>query len=197
MVCVFGAERNREVLTNLAVFQHDETMFSGAEGSSIQQLNGMITCINGEQHRRHRRLITPAFARDKIAGYADAIVTITEKLVERLPRGEVIDLNVALREVALNVAVETLLGVDALAGGADLSALASTFATAVTSPTAMLLPYDLPGTPYRRAARLGDAMLAWGRWSRPASRARSAATTPSVCFYRRSRRTATASPGQS
>lgn len=160
LVCVFGPERNREVLTNPAMFRHDEQMFVGPEGSSIACLGNMITCINGERHARHRKLLAPAFSSTHLAGYAAQIVALTEARVERWPRGGQLDLDVETRELSLSVAVRTLFGVAGDADSAALGQLAEGFAAAVTHPMVLLLPRDLPATPYRRAARAGDALLA-------------------------------------
>ena len=38
IVCVYGAERNREILSVPGMFQHDEDLFRGPEGSAMRKL---------------------------------------------------------------------------------------------------------------------------------------------------------------
>lgn len=158
LVCVFGAERNREVLTNLEVFRNDEGMFPGPKESSFGLMNEMITGINGEAHARHRRLMAPAFSKAKLEGYAEQVVDIAERMVASWPRDKDFDLDEGLRDLSLRVAGRTLFGAEALDAG-GLGELTGRYARAVTNPMVMLLPRDLPGTPYRRASRLGDALF--------------------------------------
>lgn len=158
LVCVFGPERNREVLTNPSVFRNDEQMFVGTKESSFGLMNEMITCINGDAAVRHRRLMAPAFTRAKLAGYAEHVVDIAERLVKSWPLDEVVDVDARLRDLSVRVAGRTLFGVDALDDD-GLGDLTASYARAVTHPLVLLFPRDLPGTPYRRASRLGDALF--------------------------------------
>lgn len=159
LVCVFGAERNREVLANPAGFQHDEEFMNGPKGSSLARMNKVLVGINGELHKRHRRLMAPAFARSALDGYADEMVQASERMIARWPIGEVADLDALLRDLALCVAVRSLFGMDVLHGATELGELSAGLFDALTSPLAIFAPYDLPGTPFRRAMRLGDRLL--------------------------------------
>lgn len=159
MVCVFGPERNREVLTSPR-FLHDEDFIKGPPGTALGRMSRVIVCINGEDHRRHRRLMLPAFGRASLPGYADETVRVAEALVARWPLDEAVDLDALLRDLALSVAVRSLFGLDVLAGATALGEVACGFVKSLTSPLAILLPYALPGTPYRRAQRLGSTMIA-------------------------------------
>lgn len=159
LVCVFGAERNREVLSDPTGFRHDEDFIRGREGSPLGRMKKVVIAINGEEHKRHRRLMMPAFSRAALDGYAQDIVRVTEAMVERWPFGGTADLDVLLRELALCVAVRTLFGLDALAGATELGELGADFVVALASPLAIVAPYDLPGTPYRRAMRLAGRLM--------------------------------------
>lgn len=158
LVCVFGGERNREVLSNPDGFRNDENMFPGPKDSSFGVMNEMITCINGDAHLRHRRLMAPAFSKAKLAGYAGQVVEIAESLVKTWPRDQEIDMDAKLRDLSMRVAGRTLFGADAL-DDAGLGDLTADYVRALTNPLVLLVPRDLPGTPYRRASRLGDALF--------------------------------------
>ncbi len=158
-VCAFGPERNKEVLTNPTGFRHDEDFITGPEGSSLAKLSKVLVSINGELHKRHRKLMTPAFSKAALDGYASGIVEVSEAMIERWPIGEVADLDVLTRNLALCVAVRSLFGLDIRSGADELGALAVELVDTLTTPLTILLPYDLPGLPYRRASRLGDRMV--------------------------------------
>lgn len=159
LVCVFGAERNREVLSNPTVFRHDEDFIKGPAGSSMARMSQVVVGINGELHKRHRRLMSPAFAKSALDDYADEIVRVGEGVIARWPIGQVADLDALLHELALCVAVRTLLGLDVLQGATELGELSAAWLDTLTAPMTILAPYDLPRTPYRRALRLGERLL--------------------------------------
>ncbi len=60
-------------------------------------MSRVIICINGEDHKRHRKLMMPAFSRAAIDGYADETVRITEAIVGTWPIGATADLAALLR----------------------------------------------------------------------------------------------------
>ncbi len=159
-VCVFGADRNREVLTNPSGFRHDEDFINGGEGTPLARMSRVLVSINGEEHKRHRRLMMPAFARSALDGYADDIVRVSEGMIDRWPIGQVADLDVLLRDLALCMAVRSLFGLDMLTGATEMGEVAVELVETLTTPLSILLPYDLPGLPFHRAQQLGGQLLA-------------------------------------
>lgn len=160
LVCVFGAERNREVLTNPDGLRHDEEFAKTSPRSSASRVKDFLVAINGEKHRRHRRLMAPAFSKSALEKYAVDIVRVTEGLVERWPIGSVADLDVLMRELALCTAVQTLFGLDVLSGATELGEDAADYLVQATSPLAILAPFDVPGTPFWKAMRFGEKVVA-------------------------------------
>src|SRR5439155_18587714 len=62
LVCAFGPDLTRSVLQRPALFPHStQTLFPLPPGSSIERLVTNLVLMNGEQHKRLRRLMTPAF----------------------------------------------------------------------------------------------------------------------------------------
>jgi cytochrome P450 len=159
VVCAFGAERNREVLSNPSVFQHDETLFRGPPGSAMEKMRWSSVTINGELHRRHRRLMQPAFQRSALDAYAAEIVAVTRRMLGRWKVGEVEAVDGLCRDAALTMAMKCLYGVDVSGEAHDLGHMAAEWVHAATDPMAFLLPLDLPGTPYRRMVKLGEAVV--------------------------------------
>src|SRR5262245_10345005 len=79
---------------------------------------GLLTS-EGSFHLRQRRLAQPAFHRQRIAGYADAMVAHARRAGDRWQDGAEIDLAAQMSRLTLTIAGETLLGADveADAGG--------------------------------------------------------------------------------
>lgn len=159
IVAVFGPERIREVLSNPALFQHDEAVFSGPPGSRLAMLRHAIIAINGDVHRRHRRLMLPAFQRSALEGYGADIVTVTAAMLERWPVGREARVDTLVRELSLCAAVKCFYGMDVLSGATELGHLAAELVETLTAPGTILAPVNLPGTPYRKAINLADALL--------------------------------------
>lgn len=68
--------------------------------------------IEEETHRRHRRLIQPAFQWDRIKGYGEIMVDEALRMRESFQDGETRDLSVDMAHLTLGVAVRALFGTD-------------------------------------------------------------------------------------
>lgn len=160
IVCVFGAELNREVLTNPDRFHNPEDFFSGPPGSARDRMRAMVITTNGDNHKRLRRLIQPAFQRSALEGYAADITSLTGELLDSWPQGEVAPVDALCRELALSIAIRCFYGIDVQAEARELGRTLCEFVRIITSPANILLPLDLPGLPYRRGVELGEQLAA-------------------------------------
>lgn len=160
IVCVFGAERNREVLSNPKGFPNVEDLLIARPGTPMSRLSRSIVNINGEVHKRHRRLMMPAFSNSALAQYAEDIVDIAERSVARWPIDEVVDLDGLLERIMVDVAMRTLFGLDPSRDSNELRDSLTLFVQTFSTPLALLLPYEIPGLPYRRAQQLAGRALA-------------------------------------
>ena len=159
LVAVFGQAQLREVLGSPAVFRHDEEVFTGPPGSMLDKLRHAIVAVNADVHRRHRRLMQPAFHRGALQGYAAETARVAEAVLARWPVGEVVRVDALARELALCVAVQCFYGMDVLGGATELGHLAARMVEVLTEPLTILTPYNLPGMPYREAVHIADALL--------------------------------------
>jgi len=158
-VCVFGEELNRRVLSDPETFRHDESFVGGRPGSPLAVLANALVAQNGEVHKRHRRLMQPAFKKSVLDDYADDIVAVTTSLVEDWPVSGTIDVAERCSEIAMAIAVKCFYGVDLGGRGAHLGPLTAEFLELQTSPAKILSPeVNLPGMPYRRALRLAEQL---------------------------------------
>jgi len=72
---------------------------------------GLLTS-EGEFWRRQRRLVQPAFFRDRILSYAGLMTSYTARLIETWQDGEVRDLHRDMMRVTLEIAARSLFNVD-------------------------------------------------------------------------------------
>jgi cytochrome P450 len=73
--------------------------------------DGLLT-IDGDFHRRSRRIMLPAFHRERIAASAGTILEETELALERLAPGAPLELYGWTRHLAMRVAMRALFGID-------------------------------------------------------------------------------------
>uniref|UniRef100_A0ACD5GW03 Uncharacterized protein n=1 Tax=Desertifilum tharense IPPAS B-1220 TaxID=1781255 RepID=A0ACD5GW03_9CYAN len=59
--------------------------------------------VNNSAHTQQRRLVMPAFHKQRIESYRDDIVTITHAVLEQLPVGEVCDIAGVMRLLTMRV----------------------------------------------------------------------------------------------
>lgn len=76
-MCAFGPESNKLILPNLADFPNSEELFfPGKKESSISRLHTHLLFMNGEAHRRQRRLMMPALQKSAIEQYRNTMAPI-------------------------------------------------------------------------------------------------------------------------
>lgn len=161
LVCAFGAEHNRAVTTQTSLFQHlSEVPIPVRPGTALARFNNTILLKNGEAHRARRRLLMPAFSKAAVEGYAPEMVSVADAMIDRWPIGDTVDIAPLLRDLTAAIALRCLFGLRALNGTDDLGRLEADLLATIAAPLCMLIPYDLPGTPYRRALRLSEQVAA-------------------------------------
>jgi len=70
---------------------------------------GLLTA-EGETHRRHRRIIQPAFHIRQIANYATIMAETAAHYAPRFPDGEVIDIHSQMMQLTLDIICESMFG---------------------------------------------------------------------------------------
>jgi cytochrome P450 len=96
-----------------AVLQNSRSF---AKGNALQQAKrvlgeGLLTS-EGELHLRQRRLIQPIFHQKRVAGYAETMVSRTERMLERWQPGAAVDVHAEMTRLTLAVVGDTLFGAD-------------------------------------------------------------------------------------
>ena len=180
-----GAALNREILTQhdrfgmyalSGVYFPDDSVIAAAEKAGGRRgqptadrlrpvrrtLTGLFH-VNGEEHRRHRRLLQPAFVKTRIDAYRDDMVAMTERMLASWHDGDERDVHEDLTELTLRVATKTLFGEDAGERGVGLARMVVEFGLMMFHPS-LIVRLDVRPLPYRRwldlARAIDDATLA-------------------------------------
>jgi cytochrome P450 len=124
------------------------------KGELFQRSLGPVTgqgLLNaeGEQWRRQRHRIQPAFHPERIAGYADTMVARTEDLAGTWTDGRTRDVHEDMMRLTLEIVAEALFGVDV---ERDIDTVSESLEVVMNFSEGFLttlIPFDLP-TPARR-----------------------------------------------
>lgn len=112
----FGPNRHVFLLTNpdhiKEVLVTKQAKFRKAKGLQIARAvvgDGILTS-EGQKHLRQRRLMQPAFHKDRIAAYADTMVNHTLEMIDTWKDGEEREIHKDMMELTLRIISETMFG---------------------------------------------------------------------------------------
>ena len=150
VVWAIGAEVNHQILVS------DFDAFQWREGGFADLwplLGDGLLNTDGAYHRDFRMLMLPAFHRDYIAAVAETMIEEARRAAEELREGQVVEIYRWVRELALRIALRTLLGMDATATGERERTLAGAFeaSLAIHGEPVPLQLLPAPRTPLARA----------------------------------------------
>jgi cytochrome P450 len=109
VVFMIGPAANHRILVSHA---GDFTWRDGAFSDLIPLLGDGLLTIDGEFHRRSRRIMLPAFHRERIAAALTAMQEEIERAVAPWRAGAQVDVYAWARDLALRVAMRALFGFD-------------------------------------------------------------------------------------
>lgn len=163
IVCLFGPELNRAVLSNPSQFQNDaELPVRVPAGSSLQRLTGFLVGMNGEGHRRLRRIMTPMFSPRMLEYHRTNIVVAAKRGLREWRPGAEADLSALTADLALRVAFRCLFGLDLDDSNRPLAQMVTSFISGATAMKTVALPLPIPGLPYwnflRQCRRLESSL---------------------------------------
>jgi len=121
--------------------------------------NGLLTS-EGTDHLRQRRLMQPAFHRDRIADYGRTMVEYADRMRRGWRDGETLDVAHEMMRLTLTIAGKTLFGLDVESQAADvgraLTAVMESFWTAMLPLIDVLERMPIP--PLRRAKKARERL---------------------------------------
>jgi len=109
---IFGPEYNKQVLSDSQRFHSRFFALRGPRRSAQRRLASGLLSMNGEEHKRHRRIAMGPFAKSAIAGYHDTVVGLSTDMLDQWQPGEVRDINVDMTEYMLRLTSSILFGLD-------------------------------------------------------------------------------------
>ena len=145
-----------DTIAHVLATSHRKIVKGIARRSDHILLGDGISLSEGDAWLRERRLMQPAFYRERVATYGEDMVTLTERMLEAWRDGETRDIYVEMSNLTLAIVGKTLLGIDVWDDAPDLAtAIVSALACrdAHARSVSMLLPPSLP-TPTNLRMRL-------------------------------------------
>ncbi|NJN16287.1 MAG: cytochrome P450 [Oscillochloris sp.] len=157
MLFAFGPKYNRRILSDAVTFENNPSLaLPMREDSALARIGNGLLAMNGETHRRQRRMMMPSFHRRHVAGYRDTMVAMIDRALDRWQTENPLDIAREMQQITLAVALQTLFSLDA---GPEAQALGNLFEQSLAinfSPLDTFVPIDVPGTAYHRLARLAE-----------------------------------------
>ena len=151
----FGAEYNRQLLSNSDVFYSGPLLGPShpigevnKRRKVLQRLDTGLFGVNGAAHRQQRRLVMPAFHKQRLQSYYDDMLRITKLNIDSWKLNEQHDLLNDMMKLTLQIAVQCLFGVDVRNEAQSFGKLIQTWLQLAVSPQVAALQIDLPGFPY-------------------------------------------------
>ena len=161
IVFINDPELIREILiTQASAFIKERTQ----KRMKILLGEGLITS-EGEFHMRQRRIAAPAFHRQRIQAYADAMVNRATAMRQSWREGEQFDISAAMMQLSLEIVARTLFASDVTADirviNDEVNAIMRLYNFLVALPRAeALLHLPIPGLMrFRRARKHLDAVV--------------------------------------
>jgi cytochrome P450 len=164
-VCVLlatGPELNRTILTDGDTFYMyaltGRFMVEGEAKSPrhapLRRAMTGLFHVNGDKHRRQRRLMMPAFHRSRIDAYRNDMVQLVDEMLASWRPGQARNLSHDMTELTLRITTKTLFGADEGERGTQIANWLQEWGGILVS-LKLAFPFDLPGTPFRRWLDLG------------------------------------------
>ncbi|HXV42676.1 MAG TPA: cytochrome P450, partial [Anaerolineae bacterium] len=163
-VFTFAPGYNQQILGNPALFFNadaDSSPIRVPKRATFSRiLAGALNQMNGPRHKQQRRLMMPAFHKQRIEAYRDDIVAMAEQYLAAWQFGQQLEMLAEMRQLTLNIAVKTLIGLDPNQGGGYLSRQLERWQQLFFSTLTILLPVNLPGLPYHGLLKGAEALIA-------------------------------------
>jgi cytochrome P450 len=104
---VFGPEANRQVL----VTERQKVLWRNLDPVTDVLRSGVLV-VDGKEHDRYRELMEPALQPGKLPDYAEMMLTQTDRVSAAWRDGQVVDMLIEVRKIALLVIMSALFSVD-------------------------------------------------------------------------------------
>ncbi|GAB4461623.1 MAG: cytochrome P450 [Anaerolineales bacterium] len=150
---VFGPEANRKVL----VTERGKLLWRNTDPVTDLLRRGVLI-VDGEEHDHYRRLMEPPLHPSQLPAYTDMMIRQTERVASQWKDGQVVDMLVESRKIALLIIMQALFSRDAWD---DLPRIWTPILKAIEyiSPGAWILWRNIPRPGYKKHLRTLDNYL--------------------------------------
>nr|QCC21382.1 RenG [Candidatus Endohaliclona renieramycinifaciens]QCC21398.1 RenG [Candidatus Endohaliclona renieramycinifaciens]QCC21414.1 RenG [Candidatus Endohaliclona renieramycinifaciens]QCC21430.1 RenG [Candidatus Endohaliclona renieramycinifaciens] len=156
-ICAMGPEYNQLLFTNPQQFIVDAFRESRLpRNSAMERLSFGLLRLNGETHKRHRKLMQPAFNQNVINSYRDAIVFATQSELDTWHFFEKREIDNDLMKIISNISFKTMFGFEPSIESIKIQMLAKKMMKLVVSPLSLIFRINIPGTPYNKMLSLAN-----------------------------------------
>ena len=123
-------------------------------------VNGETALVvsDGEDHKRRRRIVQPAFHMRRIASYLDVMVDETNQVIDQWTIGASVDAHAQLRLAIRRIVLRCLFGNALRERDEELSRHLEVALAYVNRPPTQRIDWNLPGLPYRKAMKARAAV---------------------------------------
>ncbi|MGH8652974.1 MAG: cytochrome P450, partial [Gammaproteobacteria bacterium] len=156
-VFAYGPEMVREVSTHHDIYYKSplsgtppSVTFDSGRTAVLKHFGTGLFGVNGKEHRLQRRLVAPAFQRQRVDSYRDIMVAVTQTILDRWQDKESRDIGEDMRLLTSRIAGATLFGEDLGERDLVVANLIRRTLAVQSSPLSRLLPFDVPGLPFHR-----------------------------------------------
>lgn len=108
----FGPEYNHQLLSDGSAFHSRFFAIRGPRNSPQRRLTSGLLSMNGDQHKRNRRLVMDAFLKKAILNYVPAIKSLSESMINEWKPGMERDISRDMTEFMLRLTSSILFGVE-------------------------------------------------------------------------------------
>ncbi|MDX1963458.1 MAG: cytochrome P450 [Pirellulales bacterium] len=108
----FGAEFNQQILSDTQTFHSQFFAIRGPKHSAQRRLTAGLLSMNGEDHKRHRRIVHAPFQKKSVAGYRDSIAAIIQQQLAQWRPGQIRNIHADSVELLLRITSCMLFGFD-------------------------------------------------------------------------------------
>jgi cytochrome P450 len=150
---VFGLEANRKVL----ITERDKVRWRNHDPVT-DLLDRGILIVDGDEHDRYRALMEPSLHPSTLGEYSNLMLSQTDRVTAQWRDGQIVDMLVEARKIALLIIMQSLFGVDAWD---DLPRIWKPILKAIEfiSPGAWILWRNIPRPGFRTPLKVLDEYL--------------------------------------
>jgi cytochrome P450 len=129
VVFLFSPEYNQQVLSDTDRYHARFFTIRGPKRSAQRRVTSGLLSMNGDQHKRNRRIVKEPFGLRAIGSYGETIVRLTDELLDTWKPGDERDIAEEMRHYMLGVTSTLLFGMDDPAAACRLGDMIANWVT--------------------------------------------------------------------